>query len=166
MTALTDLDTWLRDAVKDADEVSVAALRTQAYDHFASDQGWLAQMMEEAVYGVILARARKVVASTRKVGAYASAALTRDAASRSAAAHKVFRPWLEHVGGRHMRLDLMTSADLLMAAGERRARGSHEIKLALAWEEMAGKLDGDERVGDKFSHAEIGAILAQARSIA
>lgn len=164
MTAISELDAWLKAEIEGQDEVSVSDLRTRAYDEFSVRPGWMAQLVEEAAYTVVRSRATKMVAATRRPAPLHAAMFTGDGALQKAATHKVFHGWMEHVGDRHIRVELMNREDLLIAATERRTRGSQEIRLAEVWETIAGRLDGDELVGAKFPPAELAALLREVRS--
>lgn len=155
---------WTREQVKERAAVNTAELTDIAVDHFSSDAKFVKAFMQEMFRPMMREIVVSVMKSTRgasNIVALGDEVMTKDEAKQRA--NKMvnrWTSWLEHVGEQHIRVFDMTKTDLKIAANERRRRGSVEYELAELWEALAERLEGNERVGERFSAHEIERVRA------
>lgn len=159
LSTKAELTRWVRDEISGKAVVQLPELTNRAVAHFSNDPEFVARLMDEMFRPMVYDIAKRVMQTTRPAGGIIQMGdtLTTREAAREAASKMQNRwtRWLEHVDSRHVRLTDMTKADLLTAAKERRRRGDSEYELAALWEALAERLEGTERVGERFSVAEI-----------
>jgi hypothetical protein len=159
-TIATWVRQWFRDATSDpAEEVKLGDIADEAVDHFLADQKFLHGPIADLIRMAAYDAAQRIVANTRNLVALGDTVVSREQAARRAKA-SAFWTWMEHVGNRHIRLPEMTREDLLTAAQERRLRGQREMGLADLWESIADKLEGGQRVHERFSQEELDSLVA------
>lgn len=79
---------------------------------------------------------------------------------RAAVKRSSWATWLEHVGDRHIPLNLMTRRDCETAATERRQRAESELVNAKFFAALAKGLRGNQTVGERWTDDEIAALHA------
>jgi hypothetical protein len=73
-----------------------------------------------------------------------------------------FERWMEHADGRYVNFMEMRKADLEEAARQRRSRATTELKVAQFELYLARNLQGDEKVGDRYTPDELDEMWAKA----
>lgn len=159
MTTRALATAWARDQIKERSAVNTAELTDIAVDHFANDAKFVKAFMQEMFRPMMREIVVSVMKSTRgasNIVVLGDDVMTKDESKRLASkmANR-WTNWLEHVGEQHVRVFDMTKTDLKIAANERRRRGSVEYELADLWDALAERLEGNERVGERFSAHEI-----------
>lgn len=158
-TPRAQLAQWIRAEIDGKSSVELPQLADAALEMFAADQQFVRDFMAEMMRPMVYEIARQVMKSTRPKGdviELGDTLMSRDdfkAQSKKAAAR--WRTWLEHAGTKHIRLMEMTRTDLTAAADERRKRGDAEYELANLWDALAERLEGNERVSERFTADEI-----------
>jgi len=150
---------WLRDQIREHDEVQVPDLVHRAITHFKSDGQFLEMFMAEMLPGMISDMALNLFQRSRRdalrVG---DKVMSREVFEREAARRSKFRGWMEHAGDRHINLYALTKATGKIAAAERRERGGEEYRRAEFIERLTEGLRGKQTVADKWSDEEIEAL--------
>jgi hypothetical protein len=150
---------WLRDQIRERDEIEVPDLADRAINHFKADGQFLEMFMAEMLPSVISDMAYAIFQRSRhdalRVG---SKVMSREAFDREAMRRSRFRGWMEHAGDRHISLYALTRATGKIAAAERRERGGEEYRRAEFIERLTERLRGKQTVADKWSDEEIEAL--------
>jgi hypothetical protein len=130
---------------------------------YGKDREFLAALAAVAIPALVTEELRRMSTRSRSVGAPKAVATAAGAVEEvditAGPTRSRFARWMEHAGGmRHVSLLNMTRADLLSAAADRQMRGMGEMRRAKFLTVLAGQLDGDQMVGDRFTERELAAI--------
>lgn len=150
---------WISGEIEGKPIVDRSALVDAAVEHFAKDpafvSAFLAQMLRPMIYEI----AKQVMKRDRpgEMIRELGAEIMADGEFKKRAKERAsrWRDWLEHSGGTHIRLMEMTKADLQRAAAERRQRGDVEYAYAELWDALSVRLEGNEKVKERFTADEI-----------
>ena len=149
---------WVREQLKDKEEIVKSEIIKQAVRDFAKDKHFLSEITKDAIASLVKwAIEYELHSSHNPMHQTGSGDLliSKEGIAARAAKHDIFRVWLEHVGDRHILLMRMNREDLVVAAAERQQRGDHEIGVATLWRAIADKLEGGQRVEERFTPEEI-----------
>lgn len=164
LTPRAQLAQWIRAEIDGKSTVELPALADAAVEAFATDQQFVRDFMAEMMRPMVYEVAKQVMKSTRPKGDIIDLGdklMERsEFKEQSKKAGARWRTWLEHSGTKHIRLMEMTRADLKAAADERRKRGDAEYELANLWDALAERLEGNERVSERFTADEIERVRA------
>lgn len=161
----SELRAWLRDAIKDAEEVHLPSLTESAMSWFGTQDGLREALSEQLLRQAVYQEAQGVVGLARSRTMHNGEALTEEEFEKKRSRFATrFLSWYEHVGDKHVRLMDADRTYLLAAAKLRRDRGVHELHLAVLFEEMADGLEGGQKVADRFSAEEIEAMFQRAKA--
>jgi hypothetical protein len=154
------------EALAATDEINVPALADEGAKHFLEDEAFLDGPIQDLIRSWVYTAVAQRVAKTRGIVRLGDTVTTVEGAKRAVRA-KSNRLWrlFEHVSNKHVRLPEMTREDLLAAAIERRKRGSAEYFYADLWETLAEKLEGGQRVRERFTADEVHEIAESRRRI-
>lgn len=146
----------VRDRLVLNSEIWLPTLTNELVDVILADPPLLAKLVKEVLRDMVYDIAQRTMQETRgKQILLGDVMTTRYGVRTAAKLHPAFTEWYEHVGDRHIKLMEMTRADLLVAASEREMRGKHEIVIATVWRQLASKLRGAQKVGEKFTEEDI-----------
>lgn len=164
-TAKTRLKSWVKDKIEGERSLRAPDVATLAVDELSLDRGFLAdfgkEMLRTAVYELVL----DVIAEGRALhhevsvldGPQSEITPTRSTDTRAnvkrrlALLERRYSSWYEHVGDQHIAFLEMTAPQLELAEKERRARGTHEIRLADFLGVVRKRLEGQQRVRERFT---------------
>lgn len=148
---------WVRAQMEGQEAVSLPDLVNDAVAHFEPQRSFVRQFLAESLRPIIYDLASTVAKQSRRNFVVAGDELVtrEELTERSNKRASRWESWLEHVGGKHVRLLDMTREELILAADIRRGRADSELRIAHLWDALAAKLEGGQRVRDRFTPAEI-----------
>lgn len=155
------------DALPENDSVIMGEIADLALEHFLHDRAFIRGPITDLIRMAALRAAQdagrrsRIHLSASPNAVFAATPVSPDGTRVKPAPSNRWWQWLEHVNDRHMRLAEMTREDLLQAAQERTTRGDREMAIADLWQALASKLEGGERVRDRFTPEEIEALAAE-----
>lgn len=161
----SELRTWLKDAIADEKEVHVPSLTNSALSWLQSRDGLHAALSEQLLRQAVYQEVQGVVGLARHRALSDDVDLSEEEfEKRTSKFASRFLSWFEHVGDKHIRLMDADRTYLLAAAKLRRDRGSHELHLAVFFEQMADGLEGGQKVAERFTPEEIEAIYQRVKA--
>lgn len=150
---------WVKEQIAGKTEVHSPTVADAAVLHFSDDREFIVAFLNEMLRPMIYQTVVQVMKATRGAGdviVLGDDVVTRDVATeRARTMRNKWTGWLERSGTRHVRLMEMRRDDLLLAADEREKRGATEYELAALWRALAERLEGNEKVAERFSADEI-----------
>ena len=181
-SATLRLRAWLRGQIEGEDSVDQSALAERALEHFLSNTAFMQALTRELLPAMVYRQVQLIVGSGRRAPDAALAespeeddepahpntlgsahARERSIKAGQPATRSKWDRWLEHVGSKHVRLTVMTKADLRKARAQRGQRGRHELVIERFEEILENGMETEwETVGQRFSTAELDAAFAQA----
>lgn len=160
--ATTQIDRWVKARLKDhnaEDEIRLPDIATEAVEHFLEDRAFLTGPIGDLIRASAYDAAAAFVKRTRGLVIFEDAVISTTEAKQRAKRSPFFS-WLEHAGDRHLHFLDMTREDLELAATERETRAETDLEVARLERALAERLEGGQRVRDRFSVEEIEAIRA------
>lgn len=158
LTVRARIRATVRVLLTDVDSASLPDVAREATDRLMEDTAFLQNEIRDLVQALAYEEARALAQSTRSnLIVMGDEVMTRQRANAALAAKRASRweRWLEHVGDHHVKLLYMTREELIAAAKERRGRADTEMRVANLWDALADKLEGGQRVGERFTTEEI-----------
>lgn len=152
MTIRSEVTTWIKSYINGKDEIQIPDVAQKAIYHFQGQPDFMKRLLAEQLNMLVREITQDIIGNTRsRYLVLGDEVVTRDTAKKKAKKHPIFSKWLEHVYDRHILFMEMDKASLLIAANERQARGETELTIARLERHIAGKLELEERVKDKFT---------------
>jgi hypothetical protein len=146
---------WIKEQVEDGDEFRMPEIAKAAVEEFENNVEFCRQFTRDNLYQVAYDLVQSTVAMTRGRSSFKrvgdSLVNERGLEQRRRQLRSRWAAWLEHAGGRTIRLAVMTKHDLLAAAAERRSRADEEVTRAAFMEQIAATLGETERVGERYT---------------
>ncbi len=141
--------------------VDLKAITDRAATEFSQNRDVSHALFREGLRRLTLQIGQNVLANTRGFIAGDKLLTTAGLERKARELRGTWASWVEHVGGRYIRLPDMTRSDLLIAADERRTRSEHDGALAALWSALAAELKDGETVEQHFTDEQIEAVRAR-----
>lgn len=151
--------------IEDEDEISIPNLTDSLVALLRGDEEFMEEFVQSALRSEVYTQVAAAIGASRKLIQMGDVAMTKEAVEKRAQSFATrFLGWFEHSGSRHVRLMDMTREDLLVSAGERRKRGQREYRIAELWTQLAGGLEGGQRVEERFTAEQIEELYTRIES--
>ena len=156
LSARAQLTQWVRTTIVEERALSIPDVKNRARAHFAADAAFMHQLLNELLDSSLYEIVQRVVGSSRGLTVIGDEVVTKAQFEEHVREKRnKWASWLEHVNNRHIRLFDMNREELLVAAAEREQRANTELEIAVLWRRLADKLEGGERLGERFTAVEI-----------
>ena len=142
------------------DGVTIPSLVTAITTEVDADADWRRPLLRLYLSAFVQAEVRETLAATRGLlvmghGKNGKLVSKKQWERHLDAAIARVHDWVEHSGGRHMRLMSMTAADLLTAAAEREKRGLTELRIAVWQRRLAERLEPGQILSDVLTERQV-----------
>lgn len=144
---------WLREEIAERDEVHRPALVDEAVAHFGNQDSFVRRFLRDSLKPVVYELASQEMARTRgEIVELGDDVVTRGEFKRRARRNfPRFSSWMEHSGGRDIKLTEMKRADLALTLKERGGRHRTESHILVFERHLFDHLRGEERVRDRYT---------------
>lgn len=157
----SEVAAWVRSELDGRDAISLPSLANKAVRHFSKDQVFVQAFLTENLREMIYELAGNTVRATHiRMGDQLVTPAEVEERAEKLTRKSGWESWLEHTGTRHVRLMEMTADDLAGAILQRQKRVDTEVGIINLWSAIKMQLEPGEKVGDRFTTADIDRIKA------